>query len=62
MIVCEIGLILVLICLGVYTSVTDIRYGIIQNKVLVVTLSIGMLLDCIYYGIFARIQNRRKHG
>lgn len=54
MIVCEICLILVLIFLGVYTSATDIRYGIIQNKVLVATLSIGMILDCIYYGIFAR--------
>ena len=50
----EICLILVLIILGIYTSVTDIRYGIIQNKVLFIALSIGMILDCIYYGIFAR--------
>lgn len=54
MLVCEICLILVLVFLGVYTSATDIRYGIIQNKVLIATLSIGMILDCIYYGIFAR--------
>lgn len=51
--VCEIGLILILMLLGIYTAVTDIRYGIIQNKILAAGICAGGILDCIYYGIFA---------
>ena len=32
MIICESALIGIIFMLGIYTSVTDIRYGIVSNK------------------------------
>lgn len=50
---CEIGLIVILVLLGIYTAMTDIRYGVIQNKVLAAGICAGGILDFIYYRIFA---------
>lgn len=45
---------LVLICLGVYASVSDIQNGIIKNKVLAFAALYAVLADGIYYGLWGR--------
>jgi len=50
----EVILLLCIVTLGTIVSVTDIKEGIIKNKVLVVFAIIGLLLDGLYYSIFAR--------
>ena len=41
MIICESALIGIIFMLGIYTSVTDIRYGIVSNKSIILALAAG---------------------
>ncbi len=52
--VLEVLLILLLAAAGVYASISDIKKGIIKNKVLIIFAGIAILLDALYYGIFVR--------
>ena len=54
MVIIEILLLIVLITLGINTSVTDIRDGRIYNKVLLKFAIAAIILDVGYYGYFAR--------
>ena len=40
-----------LIVMGIVASVCDIRNGLIPNRLIVVILSIGIVMDVVYYGI-----------
>lgn len=53
-IVLEILLVITLVAAGVYASVSDIKHGIIKNRVLAVFFGIAVLLDGIYYGFAVR--------
>lgn len=50
----EICSLLALILLGLYASVSDMRFGIIKNKILVVFAVYALISDFLMYGIFAR--------
>lgn len=52
--VLEILSLLVLICLGIYASVSDIQTGIIKNKVLAIVALYAVLADGFYYGLWGR--------
>mgnify|MGYP000389282666 CR=1 FL=1 len=54
MIINEAILITLLICMCSYVTVTDIKHGIIQNKVLLVTGIVGMVANSIYYTFWGR--------
>ena len=43
-----------MLLLGVYASVSDIREGIIKNRILVVAASYAVIADIVYYGFWAR--------
>ncbi len=43
-----------MICLGITAALSDIRSGIIPNKLIAGFAVIGVILDFIYYGILAR--------
>ena len=47
-------LIALLICLGIISAVYDIRFGIIPNKIIVIFLICGLVLDTVLYGVLAR--------
>ena len=49
MIICESALIGIIFMLGIYTSVTDIRYGIVSNKSIILALAAGTLVNIFYY-------------
>lgn len=50
----EAVLITLLICMCGYVTITDLRHGIIQNKVLLTAGAIGLLANAIYYLFFGR--------
>lgn len=50
----EAVLITLLICMGIYVTITDFKQGIIQNKVLLITALIGLLANVIYYTLYGR--------
>lgn len=50
----EAVLITLLICMCSYVTVTDLKHGIIQNKVLLITGIIGTVANVIYYTFFGR--------
>ena len=54
MVYIEYTLLFLMICLGIITSVSDIREGIIPNKLLVLFAVFGIVLDTVYYGSLAR--------
>ncbi len=54
MIILECLSLLILICLGIYASVSDIRNGIIKNSVLAGAALYAVLADGIYYGLWGR--------
>lgn len=54
MIYIEALMLSVMIYLGLLSSYTDIKYGIIKNKVLLVAAVIAVILDIIYYSVFAQ--------
>ena len=54
MIILEGLSLLVLICLGVYASVSDIRNGIIKNRVLAAGALYAVFADGFYYGLWGR--------
>jgi preflagellin peptidase FlaK len=45
---------LAMLLLGIYASVSDIRKGIIKNKVLIIAASYAALADIVYYGFLRR--------
>lgn len=45
---------LVMLLLGVYASVSDIREGIIKNRILIAAASYAVVADIVYYGFWAR--------
>lgn len=49
----EIILALCIIALGTIVSISDIKDGVVKNKVLLSFAILGMVLDVVYYGIFA---------
>lgn len=49
MIICESVLIGIIFMLGIYTSATDIKYGIISNKSIILALTAGTLVNIFYY-------------
>ena len=50
----EAVLITLLICMCYYVTITDLKHGIIQNKVLLITGTIGLVANVIYYAFFGR--------
>ncbi len=50
----EAALMTIIVFLGVYSSYTDIRSGIIRNKALICATLIGIPVNAAYYAIFAR--------
>lgn len=50
----EVILILCIIALGTIVSISDIKYGIIKNRVLLSFAILGTALDGVYYGFFAK--------
>ena len=54
MIVCELLLLLELVLLGVYVIYTDLKAGIVKNKAIGCAISIGVLINIVYYTFFAR--------
>jgi len=54
MIILEYLSLLVMIGLGVYASISDIRNGIIRNRLLAVVALYALAVDGIYYGIWGR--------
>lgn len=54
MIIVEIIFIVSLISLGIITSISDVKEGRIYNKVLLLYALVGIALDTVYYGYFAR--------
>lgn len=55
MVLSEAFLITLLIYTCIFVTVTDIRHGLIQNKVLFVTAMLGLIGNLIYYTIFAKV-------
>ncbi len=55
MVLNEAFLITLLIYSCIYVTVTDIRHGLIQNKVIAVTGLLGLLANLIYYTVFAEV-------
>ena len=47
-------LLILLLCLGAMASYSDIAYGIIPNKLLAGFGASGVILDIVYYGVFAQ--------
>lgn len=54
MIVIELISLSLFLALGVLASITDVKRGIISNKVVLIFFSAGVVIDAIYYGFFAR--------
>lgn len=53
MFLCEAFLMTIIVMLGIYVTYTDIRKGIIQNKALLVAVIVGVIINAIYYGVYA---------
>lgn len=53
MILCEILLIGMIVALGSYVTITDLRRGIIQNKALAAVMLFGLVINGFYYAIYA---------
>ena len=43
-----------LFCLGMLSSYTDIKYGIIKNRHIAIAVCVALVLDGVYYGVFAQ--------
>ncbi len=54
MVIVEYALLTMLTLLCSMVSYTDIRYGLVKNRHLLVFLVMGLLLDAVFYGLFAR--------
>lgn len=54
MIINEAVLITLLVCMGIYVTITDFKQGIIQNKILLITATIGLLANVVYYALYGR--------
>ncbi len=54
MILCESILISIILIMGFYVTTTDIRKGIIQNKVLIKGFVSGLVINGIYYCFYAK--------
>lgn len=52
MIILEIMMLVGVVALGLYASVSDCLYGIIKNKIILAFLTYAVLLNAIYYGFF----------
>lgn len=50
----EVLLIISLVAVGVYVSISDIKRGVIKNKVLFIFAGVAAFLDVFYYGFFVR--------
>ena len=50
----ESVLITLLLCMCFYVTITDLKHGVIQNKVLLITGAIGLVANVIYYFFFGR--------
>ena len=53
MLICEASLILIIILLGIYVCYTDIKKGVVENKAIAVAGTVSIVLNCIYYALFA---------
>ena len=51
---CESILMALIATIGIYATFTDIKNGIIQNKALFIVSAIGLIVNSVYFGIFAR--------
>lgn len=54
MLVCEALLISVIVTLGAYVTYTDIKNGIIQNRILLMASATGIIIQTVYLGLFYR--------
>jgi len=54
MIIIEAILVTVLICTCIYVTITDLKHGIIQNKVLGLAGVVGIIANAIYYLAYAK--------
>lgn len=49
MVVCEALLITLIIMMGLYVTITDLKSGLIENKVIIVTALMGIVVNIIYF-------------
>ena len=49
MIVCEALLITLIVMMGIYVTITDLKSGLIENKVIVLTAVLGIVINIIYF-------------
>lgn len=49
MVVCEALLITLIIMMGLYVTITDLKSGLIENKVIIVTALTGIVVNIIYF-------------
>jgi len=54
MMVNEAFLITLLICTCIHVTITDLKHGIVQNKIILLTGSLGLIANMVYYSAFAR--------
>ena len=54
MLLLEAALLICLLVLGIKASISDCRYSLIPNRLLVQVLPVIAVLDVIYYGFFVR--------
>jgi len=52
--ICELLLILIIIILGCYVILTDLRNGIVENKAIALGILLGIIINSVYYSLFAR--------
>ena len=49
----ELLMVLLMFAFCIHASISDIQYGIIPNRFILIFISSAILLDCIYYSFFA---------
>ena len=55
MVLIEAALVICILVLGIRASISDCRESIIPNNLLIRSLPVILVLDAVYYGIFARV-------
>ena len=54
MLLCESILMALIAAIGIYATITDIKNGIIQNKALLIVTVVGLIVNVIYFSVYAR--------
>jgi len=54
MVIIESVQISMIVLIGCYATISDLKTGLIKNKVLLPAISVGIILSALYYGLFYR--------